>query len=67
MPAEVLERVFEPFYSTKAPGEGPGLGLSTAYSAVEEHGGWMDAASSVGEGSRFTVYLPPAEGTSSGH
>jgi two-component system, NtrC family, sensor kinase len=55
---DVLDHVFEPFYTTKDVGEGTGLGLSVAYGIVHEHGGWIEAESKVGEGSRFSVYLP---------
>ncbi len=51
-------RVFEPFYTTKDVGEGTGLGLSVSWGIIREHGGWIDVASSPGEGSTFTVYLP---------
>jgi two-component system NtrC family sensor kinase len=57
-----MKRLFEPFFTTKAPGEGTGLGLSLARKIVVSHGGSIDVASEVGEGSTFTVRLPAAEG-----
>jgi signal transduction histidine kinase len=56
--ADELQQVFEPFFTTKEVGEGTGLGLSIAYGIVQEHGGWIDAASEPGRGSTFTIYLP---------
>ena len=56
-----LQRVFTPFFSTKQVGEGTGLGLSIAHGIVKEHGGWLTAESTEGEGSKFTVYLPIGE------
>jgi signal transduction histidine kinase len=58
IPEEHLQQLFEPFFTTKEIGAGTGLGLSIAYGIVQEHGGWIDVASRVGEGSCFTVYLP---------
>ena len=58
IPRSQLPRVFEPFYTTKAPGRGTGLGLSICYGIVAEHGGRLEAESTEGEGSVFRVLLP---------
>lgn len=58
MSPQVLARVFEPFFTTKPVGESTGLGLSVAHDIVDEHGGWIDAESEPGRGSRFTMVLP---------
>jgi two-component system NtrC family sensor kinase len=58
IPKDELARIFEPFYTTKPIGTGPGLGLSSAYSIVRHHGGSIDVTSTVGKGSTFTVNLP---------
>jgi signal transduction histidine kinase len=51
-----IERIFQPFYSTRE--KGIGLGLSIAHRIVEQHSGWIDVVSRPGRGSRFTVWLP---------
>ncbi|PEN13743.1 hybrid sensor histidine kinase/response regulator [Longibacter salinarum] len=60
IPDEAIDKIFEPFFSTKAEGEGTGLGLSTAYSIVKSHKGFVDVESEDGEGTTFRVYLPVA-------
>ena len=57
-PAEARDKLFEPFYTTKAPGEGTGLGLSIAYGIVRDLGGRLEVESTPGEGSRFRVAFP---------
>jgi PAS domain S-box-containing protein len=58
MDARTVASCFEPFYTTKEPGRGTGLGLSTVYGIVHQHDGCVDVASAPGAGTTFTVYLP---------
>ena len=58
MSKEVLNRVFEPFYTTKGVGHGTGLGLSISYGIIKRHGGDITVSSQEGEGSLFVVTLP---------
>lgn len=58
MPATIAARIFDPFFSTKAPGKGTGLGLSTVAMIVDGLGGTIDLETAEGEGTTFSVYLP---------
>lgn len=58
IPAEMLERIFDPFFTTKPVGQGTGLGLSTAQGIVRAHHGFVEVATEVGRGTRFTVLFP---------
>lgn len=58
MDERILGHLFEPFFTTKDVGKGTGLGLATVRGIVEQHRGWVEADSRVGQGSTFRVYLP---------
>jgi two-component system NtrC family sensor kinase len=60
IPPEALNRIFEPFYTTKPVGKGTGLGLSVSYGIVKEHKGEITAQSKIGEGTTFTITIPLA-------
>jgi len=60
MPPEVQARIFEPFFTTKPDECGTGLGLAMVHSIVSQHDGRVEVRSTVGQGSTFTVLLPPA-------
>ena len=61
---EILPNIFDPFYTTRRPGRGTGLGLSVCRAILREHGGNVEAASAPGGGAVFTVTLPIASATS---
>ena len=58
MPASVMDRMYEPFFTTKETGKGTGLGLSIVYAAVREHRGAISVHSRQGEGTTVKIYLP---------
>jgi PAS domain S-box-containing protein len=65
MDQKTLQRIFEPFFSTKEPGKGTGLGLATVYGIVKQHHGWIEVESVVDVGTTFKVFFPASrEGAS---
>ncbi len=60
IPEEIKDKIFDPYFSTKGKGtqKGMGLGLTTAYSIIKKHGGYIVVESNVGSGSVFSIYLP---------
>ncbi|MEP7377894.1 MAG: ATP-binding protein [Chitinophagaceae bacterium] len=60
IPQKVLDKIFQPFFTTKPTGQGTGLGLSLAYDIVKAHGGELKVETKEGEGSKFIIQLPVA-------
>jgi CheY-like chemotaxis protein len=61
IPPEALPHIFEPFYTTKPPGLGSGLGLAQVWGIVKQHEGHIDVVTELGKGTRFIVFLPALE------
>lgn len=62
MDTKTMERVFEPYFTTKDVGKGSGIGLAVVHGIIENHGGSIDCESAKGEGTTFTILLPAHEG-----
>jgi two-component system, NtrC family, sensor kinase len=58
IPQNIVDKIFQPFFTTKPTGEGTGLGLSLAYDIIKAHGGTLKVESKEGEGSEFVIQLP---------
>lgn len=61
MDKQTLERIFEPYFTTKEIGKGSGIGLSVVYGIIKQHKGYVDVVSRQGKGAVFKIYLPLAE------
>ena len=58
IPQKVIDKIFQPFFTTKPTGEGTGLGLSLSYDIIKAHGGEIKAETKDGDGSKFIIQLP---------
>ena len=64
MQPDQLQRIFEPFYTTKQVGRGTGLGLAVSYALIKKHGGYIEVESEVHKGTTFSIFLPVQHGES---
>ena len=60
IPQKIVDKIFQPFFTTKPTGQGTGLGLSLSYDIVKAHGGEIKVTTKEGEGSEFLIQLPIA-------
>ena len=58
IPDKIVDKIFQPFFTTKPTGEGTGLGLSLSYDIVTAHGGELKVKTKEGEGTEFIISLP---------
>ena len=58
IPQSIVDKIFQPFFTTKPTGQGTGLGLSLSYDIIKAHGGEIKVESKEGEGTEFKIYLP---------
>jgi CheY-like chemotaxis protein len=63
IPKEIIDKIYDPFFTSKEHGKGTGLGLSISLGIVRSHGGVIDVRSEVGQGTTFSVYLPAMPST----
>ena len=61
IPQNIVDKIFQPFFTTKPTGQGTGLGLSLSYDIVKAHGGELKVETREGEGSEFIIQLPMIE------
>ena len=61
IPQKVLDKIFQPFFTTKPTGQGTGLGLSLSYDIIKAHGGEIKVETKEGESTEFIIYLPVKE------
>jgi len=64
MEREVMDNIFNPFFTTKEKDKGTGLGLTVSQGIVQDHEGWIDVESEIGKGSLFKIYFPSYTGES---
>ncbi len=58
IPQKIIDKIFQPFFTTKPTGQGTGLGLSLSYDIIKVHGGKIKVETKEGEGSEFIIQLP---------
>ena len=58
IPQKILDKIFQPFFTTKPTGQGTGLGLSLSYDIVKAHGGEIKVETKEGDGTKFMIVLP---------
>lgn len=63
VPSEILDRIFDPYFTTKGVGKGTGMGLAVVHGIVENHGGSIRVESQVNKGTKFKVFLPAVQGS----